>query len=163
VEINRAPIQTLWAVVVAERLGYGQDTALTLGRALAGLNAQSKGRALGVFQAKEKKKAANTSPGVEVEFVELTGRSIPVTGGNKGYVALAKGKPMDPESVRRHPDKKFGVELEKVMNAMRDLASSYASKELQGAAFALYEKFRPEVPKGAKGELHLSRIKLLVR
>jgi len=52
-EINRAPVLTLWAVVVAERLGYKQDTALTLGKALAGLNAQSKGRALGIFEAKK--------------------------------------------------------------------------------------------------------------
>ena len=167
-EINRAPVLTLWAVVVAERLGYGQVSALTLGRAWAGLNAQSKGRALGIFQAKEKEKAAEASPGVEVEFVELMGRSIPATRGKTGYIALAKGKPMDPDSVRRYLDKKFGNDLEKVMDVMRDLAASYGRKELQVAAFALYEKFRPEIPKGtegwgAKGELHLSRIRRLVR
>jgi hypothetical protein len=35
-EINRAPVLTLWAAVVAERLGHPADTALTLGRAMAG-------------------------------------------------------------------------------------------------------------------------------
>jgi hypothetical protein len=37
--INHAPVLTLWAAVVAERLGFSRDEALTLGRAVAGLNA----------------------------------------------------------------------------------------------------------------------------
>ncbi len=41
---------TLWAAVVAERLGYSHDEALTLGKAVAGLNAYSKGKALGLFR-----------------------------------------------------------------------------------------------------------------
>ena len=40
VKINRAPVLTLWATVVAERLGYDEETALTLGKAVAGLNAR---------------------------------------------------------------------------------------------------------------------------
>src|SRR3954453_7551520 len=35
-----------WATVVAERLGFDHDAALTLGRAVAGSSAQMKGRAL---------------------------------------------------------------------------------------------------------------------
>ena len=50
--INRAPVLTLWAAVVAERLGFNPDEALSLGKAVAGLNAQAKGRALGIFEAK---------------------------------------------------------------------------------------------------------------
>ena len=48
--VNRAPVLTLWATVVAEILGFDHDEALTLGRAVAGLNANSKGFALGLFQ-----------------------------------------------------------------------------------------------------------------
>jgi hypothetical protein len=44
--INCAPVLTLWASVVAGRLGFERDEALTLGRAVAGLNAYSKGRSL---------------------------------------------------------------------------------------------------------------------
>jgi hypothetical protein len=51
--INRAPVLTLWAVVLAERLGFDQEEPLTLGKALAGLNAQSKGRSLGIFKPHE--------------------------------------------------------------------------------------------------------------
>ena len=39
VTINRAPVLTLWAAVVAERLGYDHEAALTLGKGIAGLNA----------------------------------------------------------------------------------------------------------------------------
>ena len=48
ISINRAPVQTLWVAVVAERLGFTEDEALWLGKAVAGLNAQAKGRRLGV-------------------------------------------------------------------------------------------------------------------
>ena len=51
VTVNRAPVLTLWAAVVAERMGYAPDEALTLGKAVAGLNAQAKGRALGIYSA----------------------------------------------------------------------------------------------------------------
>lgn len=40
ISINRAPVLTLWAVVVARRLGFRKAEALTLGKAVAGLNAQ---------------------------------------------------------------------------------------------------------------------------
>jgi hypothetical protein len=48
--INRAPVLALWAAVVAERLGFRRDEALTLGRAVAGLNAYSKGISIGLFR-----------------------------------------------------------------------------------------------------------------
>jgi hypothetical protein len=38
--IDRAAVLTLWASVVAERLGFKKDETLTLGRAVAGLTAQ---------------------------------------------------------------------------------------------------------------------------
>ena len=49
IQINRAPVLALWGAVVAERLGYESDTALSLGKCLAGLNAQAKGRRLGIY------------------------------------------------------------------------------------------------------------------
>jgi hypothetical protein len=55
VAVNRAPVLTLWAAVVARRLGFDEYEALSLGKALAGLNAQAKGRRLGVFKPHEEK------------------------------------------------------------------------------------------------------------
>ena len=49
ISINRAPVLTLWAAVVAERFGFDRKEALSLGKAAAGLTAQSKGRRLGIF------------------------------------------------------------------------------------------------------------------
>ena len=40
ISTNRATVLTLWAAVVAQRLGFNEDEALTLGKTLAGLNAQ---------------------------------------------------------------------------------------------------------------------------
>src|SRR6516162_7769349 len=55
ISINRAPVLTLWAAVVVQRLGFAEDEALTLGKALADLNAQAKGRRLGLFKPHEEK------------------------------------------------------------------------------------------------------------
>jgi len=49
--VNRAPVLTLWASVVAEVFwGFEHDEALTPARAVAGLNAYSKGVSLRFFQ-----------------------------------------------------------------------------------------------------------------
>ena len=43
VMINRAPVLTLWAAVVAEVLGFEHDEVLTLGRAVA-INGRGSGQ-----------------------------------------------------------------------------------------------------------------------
>ena len=48
IRVNRAPVLTLWATVVVERLGHPPDTALTLGRFVAGSSACAKARRLGI-------------------------------------------------------------------------------------------------------------------
>ena len=48
IRVNRAPVLTLWATVVAERLGHDPDLAITLGRAVAGSSARVKARAIGI-------------------------------------------------------------------------------------------------------------------
>jgi hypothetical protein len=47
IRVNRAPVLTLWATVVAERLGNPPETALSLGRSVAGFSARAKARRLG--------------------------------------------------------------------------------------------------------------------
>ena len=53
IRVNRAPVLTLWATVVAERLGYPPETALTLGRFVAGSSARAKARRLGISDEKQ--------------------------------------------------------------------------------------------------------------
>jgi hypothetical protein len=50
IAIDRAPVLTLCAAVVAERLGFEWQEALTLGRAVAGLTAHSKGTRLRIAE-----------------------------------------------------------------------------------------------------------------
>jgi hypothetical protein len=47
IRVNRAPVLTLWATVVAERLGFPPETALTLGRFVAGVQRPRQGPAAG--------------------------------------------------------------------------------------------------------------------
>jgi len=53
IRVNRAPVLTLWATVVAERLGLSPETALTLGRFVAGSSARAKARRLGISDEKQ--------------------------------------------------------------------------------------------------------------
>jgi hypothetical protein len=168
VQINRAPVLTLWGAVVAERLGYDALSALSLGKALSGLNAQAKGRSLGIFHPK---KGPGGGPpkkvGLGEEFwIELCGRGIPSKNTVDGVRAVVKDKPVDPAAVQQYLEKKFGEDLDRVKAAMRELAESFEPEELSGRAYSLYEKFRPTVPKGkrgwgAKGDLDLDLIRSL--
>src|SRR5688572_27711844 len=100
IEINRAPVLTLWATIVAERLGYDKKESLTLGKAVAGLNAQSKGRHLGIYEEKKdapEKKEAKKQKAEKVEFVELLGRGIPTIKTSEGMRASIKGETVKPE------------------------------------------------------------------
>ena len=81
IRINRAPVLTLWATEVAERLGYPSDTALTLGRFVAGSSARAKAPRLGIIEktreAEERHgRAAELKP--QRQTVRLLGRDIPV-------------------------------------------------------------------------------------
>ena len=171
VEINRAPVLTLWAAVVAERLGYDHQAALTLGKAVAGLNAQSKGRRLGIFDEPEaqlderKLKARKAIAGFAVPVL---GRQVPAVRTAYGVRATIKGEPIDPQSVRRYLEQKFGENLEEVQAALKALANAYQPEKLAPLAYSLYEKFRPGVPEGqkgwgAKGELDLNYIRSLAK
>jgi hypothetical protein len=154
VKINRAPVLTLWAAVVAERLGYSRETALTLGKAVAGLNAQSKGRRLGIYEEKteeEKEAEREQEEPLDLEFVELLGRSVPALRTPQGLRAAIKGEEIHAASVQKYLQQKFKGDLDDTRTAMEKLAHAYAARELEPRAFGLYEKFRPKIPEGAAG------------
>lgn len=171
IKINRAPVLTLWAAVVAERLGYDKATALTLGKAVAGLNAQSKGRRLGIYEEKldeEEKEQKKKEKAAKPEFIELLGRGIPAIKTPKGLRAAIQGDEIDPDSVEYYLRQKFKDDLDATRAAMEKLAKAYTPKELEKKAYDLYEKFRPEIPEGtkgwgAKGELDLEYIRSLAK
>jgi hypothetical protein len=148
--INRAPVLTLWASVVAERLGYSRGEALSLGKAVAGLNAQSKGQRLGIYEPKEKVQAAKAIP-ARALHVPLMGREVPAVKTIEGVRAVTNDRPVTPESVERYLESKFGENLAAVREAMEELARSLKPDKLATRAFGLYEEFRPSIPEGVRG------------
>lgn len=171
IKINRAPVLTLWAAVVAERLGFKREEALTLAKGLTGITAHAHGEALGIYREKEegKSKSKSKQPKEGVIFTQLFLRKqIPVMRTADGIRAVNKGEPIKPESVERYLQSKFGEALPEARAAMEQLAKSLPPKELSKEAYALYGQFTPQVPKGAegwgaKGELDLDAIRALSR
>jgi len=170
VKVNRAPVLTLWAAVVAERMGYEWETALSFGKAVAGLNARAKGRSLGILKGPPKKGEGKKPKkvGLGEEFwVEVCGRPIPAKTTEAGIRAVVGPEPIEPAKVEKYLESKFGADLELVREALRELAASYEPKELAEEAFGMYEQFRPQIAAGAKGwgqkgDLDLAVIRSLV-
>jgi len=152
ISINRAPVLTLWSAVVAERLGFKRAEALTMGRAVAGLNAYSKGKALGLFEPSPKKlKNEREAKAKRSLTVKLLGRAVPVTRVCSELRALSKDKPIEPAGVDRYLQEKFGEAYADARAAMTTLCKAYKPAELADEAYELYEAFRPEIPSGKKG------------
>ena len=169
-QINRAPVLTLWASVVAERLGYDCDEALSLGKAVAGLNAYAKGKSLGLFQPSRKKVAASrtqSKTGHTLQ-IDLLGRAVTIRHENDGIRAVKGGSTITPDGVRQYLGNKFGDALADTRSAMQELARSRSPTRLASDAYPLYEAFRPEIPSGKKGwgaagRLSLDKIRSLAQ
>jgi hypothetical protein len=168
--INRAPVLTLWAAVAAERLGMPREAALTVGQALAGLTAHSKGVRLGIYAPPGERLREAPPPlprGVaNVRDIHLLGRLVHVADTADGPRAIAKGEVVKPEAVDRYLRNKFGDALDAVRAEMEHLASSIPPDQLNREGFHLYEQFRPEVPSdergwGAKGILDVAKVRAL--
>jgi hypothetical protein len=152
--VNRAPFLTLWASVVARRLGYEAGTALTLGKAVAGQTAAAKGKRLGLVSGRpqeardeiERKRAALGS-----ETIEFMDRRIACVRTPDGLRSLADDRPVDPESVRRYLQTKFGEQLSLVEDALTRLADAYEPDEIERQAMPLYMELRPATPTGRQG------------
>jgi hypothetical protein len=171
--INRAPVLTLWAAVVAERFGSPWETALTVGQAVAGMAAHAKGVRLGIYAQPDERPHEPPPPKPEgatgeVRFLPLLGRKVPVVPTKDGLRAVSKGEIAKPDSVARYLAGKFGDQFEPARAAMRQLAANLSADELNDQVFHLYERFRPEVPAdergwGARGVLDLAKIEALAK
>jgi hypothetical protein len=154
VEINRAPVLTLWAAVVAERLGYDHEAALTRGKAVAGLNAHSKSRRLGIIDEStdhDQKRDQSAQKPAKPSVVTVLGRPVPAIRTEEGVRATRDGQPINPHGVQRYLQQKFGAALPDVRAAMEALAAAYSPDQLATRAYALYEQFRPAIPEGTRG------------
>jgi hypothetical protein len=168
ITINRAPVLTLWASVVARRLGFARDEALTLGRAVAALNAIAKDAPPSLLKPsrktiKERRRGLKSGKRLQVELLD---RAVPVVRTRQGLRALSRDRPIAPDGVEQYLEIKFGDALKLVRNAMKRLARSMSAPEIAAQADELYEKFRPRVARGvpgwaAEGKLDVGRIERL--
>ena len=157
---------TLWAAVVAERLGFDRDEALMLARAVAGASAAMKGRALGVFEPADSRdvetERRGAPPSDEVVHVRLLGRPVPAVRTPAGVRAMLR-------TSRPSRDRSSGISTESSVTVttprgpMEKLATAHEPRDLALHGFRVYEKFRPDVPAGAQrwgaaGELDLAKI-----
>jgi hypothetical protein len=154
VEVNRAPVLTLWATIVARRAGFSEDEALTLGRAVAGLTAQTKGRRLGIYTkapVSEGEKVARAREALDAQELEFMKRVIPIVREGDEIRALSKAMPIQPASVRKYLTSKFGDTLPLFTERLTALANAFSVDELMADAMDLYTRFRPTVPPGVEG------------
>src|SRR3954453_1914826 len=153
IPINRAPVLTLWAAVVAERLGFDRATALTLGQAVAGLSAYAKGVPLGIIEPRPelvREQSDRLAEGEQLRL-DLLGRAVPVVRTPDGLRAVNKGKPGNPAQIEKYLAGKLADPLANARNAMAELAAACEPADLYRRGFPLYEQLRPGVPAGESG------------
>ena len=93
---------------------------------------------------------------------------MPATNTDDGIRAVKGAQVIEPDSVRRYLEGKFGDDLKAVRSAMQKLAKAYKPSDLAHDAYSLYEQFRPDIPagkkgRGAKGDLDLGLIGKLAK
>lgn len=145
--INRGPVLTLWAAVVAQRQGYTWQEALTFGRAIASKCAQAKGLRLGLKTGVGERGVRDA----EFEEFEVFGMLIPGSRTKQGVRAVQDGHPTAPSTVESYLQKVFSLNLEFCKAALEVLAHAFSPEALGGACYRLYEDFRPQVPAGTGG------------
>jgi hypothetical protein len=150
IRVNRAPVLTLWAAIVVERLSDPPDTALTLGRFVAGSSVRAKAWCVGIAdeaqEAEERRmRASELKP--QRQTIRLLGRDVPVLPAADGTLrAEDDGKPASPKSVQTYIARAFGARLPEVRAATGTVAVSLPPEERNRIGFRLYKRFRPNVP-----------------
>ncbi|KAI6047395.1 hypothetical protein EDC04DRAFT_617731 [Pisolithus marmoratus] len=71
--VNRAPVMTAWAMIVAERLGFDREESLSIASVYTEMNAVSKGVSLGLIE-ERRKKDIETLPEGKQPYIDLMGR-----------------------------------------------------------------------------------------
>jgi len=162
VVINRAPVMMAWATVVAERLSFNREEALSLAQAYTEANAISKGVSIGVYNSPKK------SIGEENQsqpYVDLMGRQVSVISrSDEQWRGVVKGEMVEPSKAFGYLQRSFRQQLGSVIGAMRMLANSFPPKELNEKGYGLYIAFRPPGDAwGEKSQMKLSDLLALQR
>src|SRR5262249_42906435 len=158
IDVGRRPVLILWSTIVAERLGFDRDEALTLGRAVASLGGCiAKVPPDAVTPAEIAEMRVKLQPGQTID-VGLIDRVVRIARVPEGLRAVVKNRPIDPASVELYLGEKFGDQIDAVAEAMINLAETLPPSRLAERAAELYEQFRPET-----SELDIDRITASIR
>ena len=87
----------------------------------------------------------------EYQPVEILGRQVPTIETPDGIRAAKDDKPISPSSVEAYLQRSFGDDLQRVTDAMKELAESHDPADLDRDAYRLYERFRPQIASGQRG------------
>lgn len=161
IKSNRAPVMTAWAAVVAERIGFKREEALSLANVYTGLNAHAKAVSLSI---QEKKSEHDMHGGPNQPTFMLMGRKIPCIQMRETELwrGLSDGKAVPPSQSFDYLVNTFKSNLGSVIGAMRLLVDDIVgrkSTEEEGieelkngtVAYSCYMSFRPDVPLGERG------------
>ncbi len=138
--INRAPVLTLWAALVAERLGHPWQAALGFGKAVATDCAQHKGARLGIntqpahstSSSAPPAKRQRTDAAEEPTSVLLLGVSMPVKKvGEQLLACSAGGAPITGSPVETYLQRAFGApQYQRAKEALHELAQQFEPSDL---------------------------------
>ena len=174
---NRAPVLTLWAAVLAH-VGPAQLpwlSALTVGKAIAAMLAQSRGRALGIFEPSSDRGRKRQKTAEEKEHesadVQVLGIRVHMARVEQHVYATISNKPVNASQCDRYVHQHFGANRPRVIAVMKHLTHCILARGADGEAdvtgrysFTLYESFRPTMAGGQapgwgqKGELDLHKM-----
>ncbi|KZT62966.1 hypothetical protein CALCODRAFT_526375 [Calocera cornea HHB12733] len=156
VVINRAPIMAAWATIVAERIGFKREEALSIGSVYTEMNATSKGISLGIYERTKEKESA---VGSAQPFVTLMDRKPVMQLPDDEWRGLIRGEPVEPAAAFGYIHRAMRQTLPYVMGAMRLLSLSFTPEALNNRGYALYCDFRPSVDGwGKRAEMRISDI-----
>ncbi|KAL4076062.1 hypothetical protein J3A83DRAFT_4089915 [Scleroderma citrinum] len=156
--VNRAPLMTAWAMIVAERLGFQREEALSIASVYTEMNAVTKGVSLGLID-ESRKKEIETLPEGKQPYVDLMGRRPLYQTRSSKWLALSGGSPALPSTAFSYVSRSLRQTTSYVMGSLRLLADSYSAQELNEEGYSLYADFRPTVNEwGKRGEVRCARI-----
>ncbi|KZP32973.1 hypothetical protein FIBSPDRAFT_722131 [Athelia psychrophila] len=157
--VNRAPVMTAWSFIVAERLGFSREEALSIASVYTEMNAVSKGVSLAIFEP-SRNNGMEAKKGGSQPYVELMGRNALYQAQSGSWRALANNTPAQPSAAFSYISRAFRQNTGFMIGALRALASTYSPQELNDQkGFGLYAQFRPDVEGwGGRGEVRCDKI-----
>ncbi|KAE9410642.1 hypothetical protein BT96DRAFT_984149 [Gymnopus androsaceus JB14] len=142
--VNRAPLMTAWSTIVAERMGFEREEALSIASSYTEMNAIAKGVSLGIYK-DGKQKGLEAVKGGTQPYVDIMGRRPLYQIHNDRWRALHSGAPTHPNTAFSYISRSLRQTMPFIIGALRLLANSFSPQEINEKGWGLYTQFRPAV------------------